>query len=111
MPWRTCIVAVAVIVPVLVGGCAPAGPVYSEGVLSADHKLMSKAELIRYRDRVENELVRVHAGGTVPAGVSREDYTADLRLRLRDVQREIGLRNIWERKAYWERRELDRPSW
>ena len=35
---------------------------------------------------------------------------ADLRQRMRDVQREIGLRNIWERKSYWERREMWGPT-
>lgn len=91
-------------------GCAPQPRLYTEGVLAADHRLMSKAELILYQDRVENELARVLAGGTAPGGVSGETYAADLRQRMRDVQREIGLRNIWERKSYWERREMWGPT-
>jgi len=100
----------AILIAVLAGGCAPQPRVYAEGVLAADYKLMSKAELLRYQDRVEHELARVHAGGAGPGGVSAETYAADLRQRMKDVQLEIGLRNIWERKSYWERRELDRPS-
>lgn len=100
----------AILIAVLAGGCAPQPRVYAEGVLAADYKLMSKAELLRYQDRVEHELARVHAGGAGPGGVSAETYAADLRQRMKDVQHEIGLRNIWERKSYWERRELDRPS-
>lgn len=87
-------------------GCAPPQRTYGTGVLAADQKLMSKAELIRYQDRLEDELARTLAGGAVPAGVSREEYAADLRQRMKDVQHEIGLRNIWERKAYWERMDL-----
>lgn len=110
MHWRKAIVVLAVLVPILLGGCAPQPRVYSEGVLAADYRLMSKPELIRYQDRVENELARVHAGGTGPGGVPREQYTADLRQRMKDVQHEIGLRNIWERKSYWERREMWGPT-
>jgi len=95
----------------LLAGCPPSPRVYTEGVLAADYKLMSKAELLRYQGRLEDELVRVGTGGSVPAGVSREMYAGDLKQRMKNVQHEIGLRNIWERKSYWERWELDRPSW
>jgi hypothetical protein len=37
----------AILIAVLAGGCAPQPRVYAEGVLAADYKLMSKAELIR----------------------------------------------------------------
>jgi len=107
---RKTIVTLAVLIPVLLGGCAPSQRVYTEGVLSADYKLMSKAELIRYQDRLENEMVRVGAGGAAPGGVSREAYQGELRQRMKDVQHEIGLRNIWERKSYWERREMWGPT-
>ena len=107
---RTTIVTLAVFIAVLLGGCAPSQRVYTEGVLAADHRLMSKPELIRYLDRVENELARVHAGGAGPGGVPREVYLGDLRQRMKDVQHEIGLRNIWERKSYWERREMWGPT-
>ena len=49
---RTTIVTLAVFIAVLLGGCAPSQRVYTEGVLAADHRLMSKPELIRYLDRV-----------------------------------------------------------
>ena len=49
-------------------------------------------------------------GGYVPAGVSRETYAGDLGQRMKDVQHEIGLRNIWERKSYRERMEMDGPT-
>jgi len=107
---RKAIVTLAVLIPVLLGGCAPSQRVYTEGVLAADYKLMSKAVLIRYLDRVENELARLHAGGAGPEGVFGETYAADLRQRMKDVQHEIGLRNIWERKSYWERREMWGPT-
>lgn len=110
VPVRKVLLAMAVFVPVLLGGCAAPQRVYTEGVLAADYRLMSKPELIGHLDRVEHELTRVHAGGSGPAGVSVETYTADLRQRMRDVRREIGLRNIWERKAYWERREMWGPT-
>ena len=107
---RTTIVTLAVFIAVLLGGCAPSQRVYTEGVLAADYKLMSKAELIRYQDRLEDEMVRVGAGGAAPGGASREVYLGDLRQRMKDVQHEIGLRNIWERKSYWERREMWGPT-
>lgn len=110
MHWRKAIVALAILVPALLGGCSAPQRPYSEGVLAADYRLMSKPELIRYQDRVENELARVHAGGTGPGGVPREQYTADLRQRMKDVQREIGLRNIWERKSHRERMEMWGPT-
>ena len=91
-------------------GCAPHPRVYTEGVLAADHRLMSKPELIRHLDRVESELARVHAGGAAPEGVPADVYTADLQQRMRDVQREIGLRNTWERKSCRERREMWGPT-
>jgi hypothetical protein len=100
----------AILIAVLAGGCAPQPRVYAEGVLAADYKLMSKAELLRYQDRVEHELARVHAGGAGPGGVSGETYAADLRQRMKDVQHEIGLRNIWERKSYRERMEMNGPT-
>ena len=94
---------------------AGAGVCRAEALLSgrdsaADYKLMSKAELLRYQDRLEDELVRVGTGGSFPEGVSRETYAGDLKQRMKDVQHEIGLRNIWERKSYWERREMDGPT-
>ena len=95
---------------VMLSGCFPPSGACTEGVLAEDHRLMSKAELIRYLDRLEDELVRVDTGGAVPGGVPREGYAADLRQRMKDVQREIGLRNIWERKSYWERREMIGPT-
>ncbi len=107
---RKTLVTLAVLTPVLLGGCASSQRVYAEGVLAADCRLMSKPELIRYMDRVENELARVHAGEGGPEGVSGETYAADLRQRMKDVQHEIGLRNIWERKSYWERREMWGPT-
>jgi len=100
----------AILIAVLAGGCAPQPRVYAEGVLAADYKLMSKAELLRYQDRLEDEMVRAGAGGAVPGGVSREVYLGDLRQRMQDVQHEIGLRNIWERKAWRERMEMDGPT-
>ena len=105
MPWRTIILALALI-PVALGGCAAPQRQYTEGVLSADYKLMSKAELFRYQDRLEDEMVRVGSDEATPGGTSREAYMGDLRQRMKDVQHEIGLRNIWERKSYWERREM-----
>lgn len=110
MPWRMVIVALALLAPVVLGGCAAPQRLYTDGVLAADYKLMSKAELIRYQDRLENEMVRVGTGGPVPGGVSREIYLGDLRQRMKDVQHEIGLRNIWERKSYWERMEMWGPT-
>ena len=110
VPMRRALLALAVLVTVLAGGCAPSQRVYAEGVLAADYKLMAKAELIRYLDRVEQELARVLTGGSGPEGVSGEVYAAALRQRMRDVQHEIGLRNIWERKSYWERREMWGPT-
>ena len=110
VPMRRALLALAVLVTVLAGGCAPSQRVYAEGVLAADYKLMSKPELIRHLDRLENELTRVHAGGPVPGDVPREVYLGDLRQRMKDVQHEIGLRNIWERKSYWERREMWGPT-
>lgn len=107
---RKTIVTLAVLIPVLLGGCAPSQRVYTEGVLAADYKLMSKAELIRYQDRLENEMVRVGVGGAAPGGVSREAYQGELRQRMKDVQHEIGLRNIWERKSYRERMEMWGPT-
>jgi len=94
----------------LVPGCAEPKRTYPEGVLAADYKLMSKAELIRYQDRLEDEMVRVGAGGAAPGGVSREGYLGDLRQRMKDVQNEIGLRNIGERKAWRERMEMWGPT-
>jgi hypothetical protein len=108
MPWRAIIAALAALI--LLGGCAAPQRLYTDGVLAADCTLMSKAELIRYQDRLENEMVRVGAGGDVPGGVPREVYLGDLRQRMKDVQREIGLRNLWERKAYWERMEMWGPT-
>ena len=103
-------ITLAVLIAVLLGGAAPKPRVYAEGVLAADYKLMSKAELIRYQDRLENEMVRVGAGGAAPGGVSGEVYLGDLRQRMKDVQHEIGLRNIWERKAWRERMEMNGPA-
>lgn len=94
----------------LLAGCPPSPRAYTEGVLAADYKLMSKAELLRYQGRLEDELVRVGTGGSVPAGVSREMYAGDLRQRMKNVQHEIGLRNIWERKAWRERMEMNGPT-
>ncbi len=107
---RKTVVTLAVLITVLMGGCAPQPRMYAEGILAADYRLMSKPELIRHLDRVENELARVHAGGDGPGGVPREVYLEDLRQRMKDVQHEIGLRNIWERKSYWERREMWGPT-
>jgi hypothetical protein len=109
MPWRA-IIALMALIPVVLGGCVPPQHACTEGVLAADYKLMSKAELIRYQDRLENEMVRVGAGGAAPGGVSREVYLGDLRQRMKDVQHEIGLRNIWERKSYRERMEMWGPT-
>jgi len=109
MPWRTIIVALALI-PVALGGCAAPQRLYTEGVLAADYKLMSKAELIRYQDRLEDEMVHVGSDEAAPGGMSGEVYLGDLRQRMKDVQHEIGLRNIWERKSYWERREMWGPT-
>jgi hypothetical protein len=110
MPARMTVMAMAVLIPVLLGGCMPSQRTYAEGILASDHKLMSKAELIRYQDRLEDEMVRVHTGGAVPGGATREVYVGDLRQRMKDVQQEIGLRNIWERKAWWERMEMNGPT-
>ena len=110
MSARRAIVILAVLIPILLDACMPSQRTYTDGVLAADHKLMSKSELIRYQDRLEDEMVRVHAGGAVPGGVTREGYVGDLRQRMRDVQHEIGLRNIWERKSYRERMEMWGPT-
>jgi len=110
VPTRRALLVLAVLVPVLLGGCAPPQRVYTEGVLAADYRLMSKPELIRHLDSLENELARVHAGGTNPGGVPRDVYQGDLRRRMKDVQHEIGLRNIWERKSYRERMEMWGPT-
>jgi hypothetical protein len=109
MPWRT-IIAVLALIPVALGGCAAPQRLYTEGVLAADYKLMSKAELIRYQDRLENEMVRIGVGGAAPGGMSGEVYLGDLRQRMKDVQHEIGLRDIWQRKSYWERMEMNGPT-
>ena len=106
----TLILFLCLVIVYLVPGCAEPKRSYPEGVLAADYKLMSKAELLRYQDRLEDELVRVGTGGSVPVGVSRETYAGDLRQRMKDVQHEIGLRNIWERKSYRERMEMDGPT-
>ena len=42
--------------------------------------------------------------------MSGEVYLGDLRQRMKDVEHEIGLRNIWERKSYWERMEMWGPT-
>ena len=110
MHWRKAIVALAVLIPVLLAGCSAPQRLYTEGVLAADYKLMSRAELIRYQDRLENEMVRVGTGGAAPGSVPREVYLGDLKQRMKDVQREIGLRNLWERKSYWERMEMWGPT-
>ncbi len=110
MSRRAIIVVLAVIVPIVLAGCAAPQRLYKEGVLAEDYKLMSKAELTRYQDRLENEMVRVGSGGSAPGGDSRDVYLGDLRQRMKDVQHEIGLRNIWERKAYWERMEMWGPT-
>ncbi|HQL90465.1 MAG TPA: hypothetical protein PLQ15_07670 [Syntrophales bacterium] len=107
---RRALLAPAVLVPVLPGGCAPPQRVYTEGVLAADYRLMSKPELIRHLDSLENEIARVHAGGTNPGGVPRDVYPGDLRRRMKDVLHEIGLRNIRERKSYRERMEMWGPT-
>ena len=104
------IIIAALAALILLGACAAQQRIYTEGALAADYKLMSRAELIRYQDRLENEMVRVGAGGDVPGGVPREVYLGDLRQRMKDVQREVGLRNIWERKSYWERMEMWGPT-
>ena len=104
------IIIAALAALILLGACAAQQRIYTEGALAADYKLMSRAELIRYQDRLENEMVRVGAGGAVPGGVPREAYLGDLRQRMTDVQREVGLRNIWERKSYWERMEMWGPT-
>lgn len=108
MPRRAIIAVLAALI--LLGGCAAPQRLYSEGVLAEDYKLMSRAELIRYQDRLENEMVRIGAGGAPPGSVPREVYLGDLTQRMKDVQHEIGLRNIWERKAYWERMEMWGPT-
>jgi len=110
VPRRTIIAVLAVLITVALGGCAAPLRPCPEVVLAAHYKLMSRAELIRYQDRLEDEMVRVGAGGAAPDGVSREDYLGDLRQRMKDVQHEIGLRNIWERKSCWERREMWGPT-
>ena len=66
----TLILLLCMITVSLVPGCAEPKRTYPEGVLAADYKLMSKAELIRYQDRLEDEMVRVGAGGAAPGGVS-----------------------------------------
>ena len=106
----TLILLLCMITVCLVPGCAEPKRSYPEGVLAADYKLMSKAELIRYQDRLEDEMVRVGAGGAAPGGVSREGYLGDLRQRMKAVQHEISLRNIWERKAWRERMEMWGPT-
>jgi len=106
----TLILALCLVTVCLVPGCAEPRRSYPEGVLAADYKLMPKAELLRYQDRLEDEIVRVGTGGSVPAGLSRETYAGDLRQRMKDVQHEIGLRNIWERKSYRERMEMNGPT-
>ena len=106
----TLILVLCLITVWLVPGCAEPKSSYPEGVLAADYKLMSKAELLRYQDRLEDEMVRVGTGGAAPGGELRDVYLGDLRQRMNDVQHEIGLRNIWERKSYRERMEMNGPT-
>jgi len=106
----TLILFLCLVIVYLMPGCAEPKRSYPEGVLSADYKLMSKAELLRYQDRLEGEMVRVGSGEAAPGGASREAYMGDLRQRMKDVQHEIGLRNIWERKSYRERMEMNGPT-
>jgi len=106
----TLILALCLVTVCLVPGCAEPSRSYPEGVLSADYKLMSKTELLRYQDRLEDEMVRVGSDEAAPGGASREAYMGDLRQRMKDVQHEIGLRNIWERKAWRERMEMWGPT-
>lgn len=79
----------------LIAGCLPART-YHEGILAMDYRFMSKEELQRYDARLSEEISGVEKGGAVPAGVTREEYAGDLRLRREAVKEEIRNRALWE---------------
>jgi hypothetical protein len=59
---------------------------YREGVMAEHYRMMSNADLLRYKARLNEEINRVGKGGPVPEGVEREAYLEDLRKRREDVE-------------------------
>jgi len=73
---------------VLLWGCEPSRA-YREGVLSEHYRMMSNAELRRYQERLNDEIVKIAKGGPVPAGANRAVYLEDLQTRWKDVESQI----------------------
>jgi hypothetical protein len=59
---------------------------YREGVMAEHYRMMSNADLLRYKARLSDEIARVEKGGPVPESVERGAYLEDLRKRREDVE-------------------------
>jgi hypothetical protein len=72
----------------LLWGCEPSRT-YREGLLAEHYRMMSNAELRRYQERLNDEIVKVARGGPVPADANRTVYQEDLQNRWKDVESQI----------------------
>jgi hypothetical protein len=70
---------------VLLWACGPS-QTYGEGVMAEHYRMMSNADLLRYKARLSDEIARVEKGGPAPEGVDRAAYLEDLRGRREDVE-------------------------
>jgi hypothetical protein len=70
---------------VLIWACEPSRT-YREGVMAEHYRMMSNADLLRYKARLNDEISRVEKGGPVAGGYDRAAYLEDLRKRREDVE-------------------------
>jgi hypothetical protein len=85
----------SVIMLTVIAGCVPSR-IYTEGILAKDYRFMSIEDLQRYEAQLSEEIAQVGQTGSVPVGVTREQYVMDLKLRREAVQDEIRSRILWE---------------